>query len=271
MTIADDMTNDRPALGGAAALRALHVPGDPLVLPNAWDAASARIVAAAGFPAVATGSAAVASALGYDDGEAAPSAEMLAAIARIVRAVAVPVTADLERGYGLTPAELVERLAATGAVGCNLEDSDPRTGEMIDVAEQTAFLAAVRSAASAAGVDLVINARVDVHHRGSGSPAERLAEAVRRGREYLAAGADCVYPISVSEPADIGALAEGIGGPVNIMFRPGAPSLAELAGLGVARVSFGPGLHRAAQEHTARLVAAIREGRSPYGPEFSGR
>ncbi|MFG1755844.1 isocitrate lyase/PEP mutase family protein [Streptosporangium sandarakinum] len=271
MTIAEDTTNDRPAPGRAAALRALHVPGDPLVLPNVWDAASARIVAAAGFPAVATGSAAVAPVLGYDDGETAPAAEMLAATARIVRAVAVPVTADLERGYGLAPAELVERLAATGAAGCNLEDSDPRTGEMIDAAEQAVFLAAVRSAASAAGVDLVINARVDVYHHGSGSPAERLAEAVRRGREYLAAGADCVYPISVSEPADIGALAEGIGGPINIMFRPGTPSLAELAGLGVARVSFGPGLHRAAQEHTARLVAAIREGRSPYDPEFSGR
>ncbi|GAA2702527.1 hypothetical protein GCM10010429_07610 [Micromonospora olivasterospora] len=116
----------------ADTLCTLHKPGDPLVLPNAWDAGSARAVAAAGFPAVATSSSAVAESLGYADGEATPVDEMLAAVARIARAVPVPVTADLERGYGLRPTELVERLLSAGAVGCNLEDSDPCTRALYD-------------------------------------------------------------------------------------------------------------------------------------------
>ncbi|MFF5205740.1 isocitrate lyase/phosphoenolpyruvate mutase family protein [Streptosporangium sp. NPDC000396] len=264
----DDATNTT-ASEKATALRALHVPGSPLVLPNVWDAASARTVEAAGFPAVATGSAAIAPVLGYDDGEATPVEEMLAAVGRIARSVRVPVTADMERGYGLKPAELVERLAATGAVGCNLEDSDPRTGEMVDAEEQAAFLAAVRAAADGAGIDLVINARVDVHLNGTGSPAGRLAESIRRGRLYLQAGADCVYPILVSEAGAIRTLAQEIDGPINVLFRRDTPSLGELAALGVARVSFGHGLHLAVQAYTAQMIAAIQAGRSPYAPETS--
>jgi 2-methylisocitrate lyase-like PEP mutase family enzyme len=184
----------------AATLRALHVPGDPLVLPNAWDAASARMVEAAGFPVVATSSFATARILGYDDGEAAPVEDVLAAAARIVRAVSLPVTVDFERGYGLAPAALVERFAATVAVGLNLEDSDPPTGEMIDAAEQADFSAAVRSAAVSAGVDLVINARTDSFLRPVGSPAEQLAASIDRGARYLTAAADCVYPIGAGSP-----------------------------------------------------------------------
>ncbi|GGO29694.1 carboxyvinyl-carboxyphosphonate phosphorylmutase [Microbispora rosea subsp. aerata] len=250
----------------AAALRALHVPGDPVVLPNAWDAASARAVEAAGFPAVATGSESVAAALGYEDGHDTPVDEMFAAVARITRVVTVPVTADVERGYGLEPAELVERIAAAGAVGCNLEDSDPPTGAMIDAAEQADFLAAVRAAADEAGTGLVINARVDTFMHGSGTPEERLAEAIDRGRRYLAAGADCVYPILASDPEVIGALAREIGGPINVFFRPGMPSIRDLAALGVARVSFGPGIHRAAQAFTARMLDAITRGDDPFPP-----
>ncbi|MCT9929710.1 isocitrate lyase/phosphoenolpyruvate mutase family protein [Planotetraspora sp. A-T 1434] len=253
--------NDR-----AAALRALHVPGSPLVLPNVWDAASARIVEAAGFPVVATGSAAVARVLGYADGHETPVEEMLAAIARIARAVGVPVTADIERGYGLEPAELVERLAATGAVGCNLEDSDPGTGSMLDPEEQAGFLAAVRAAATGAGIDLVVNARVDTFLHGEGTPGERVADALARGRRYLEAGADCVYPLWVTDADLIRTLAGEMGGPINVLFRPGTPSLQELAALGVARVSFGPGLHRAVQELTERMVADVADGRSPYPP-----
>src|SRR5438552_12019565 len=145
----------------ATTLRALHVPGAPLVLPNAWDAASARMVERAGFPVVATSSFATAGILGYDDGQAAPVGEVLAAAARIVRAVSLPVTIDFERGYRLAPDELVERFAATGAVGLNLEDSDPSSREMIDAVEQVDFLSAVRSAAVSADFDLVINARTD--------------------------------------------------------------------------------------------------------------
>ncbi|MEV4756109.1 isocitrate lyase/phosphoenolpyruvate mutase family protein [Micromonospora sp. NPDC049559] len=257
----------RSDIGRAGVLRALHRPGDPLVLPNAWDAGTARAVEAAGFPAVATSSAAVAESLGYADGEATPPGEMLAAVARVARAVAVPVTADLERGYGMAPTELVERLAATGAVGCNLEDSDPRTGELVDPQEQADFLAAVRAAADDAGVDLVLNARVDVYLAGgTGDPTERLAEAVRRARRYAAAGADCVYPIGATGPDDLRALVRDAGAPVNVLFRPGAPSLPQLAEFGVARVSFGGGLYRAARADHGRMLDAVRAGRDPYRP-----
>jgi 2-methylisocitrate lyase-like PEP mutase family enzyme len=228
----------------AAGLRALHVSGDPLVLANAWDAASARMVEAAGFAAVATTSNAIAATLGYEDGEAAPVGEMLAAAARIVRAVEVPVTVDFERGYGLAPTEVVEAIAATGAVGLNLEDSDPASGAMVEVAEQAEFLTAVRAAAQAAGVDLVINARTDSFLRSAGSSEEQLAASVERCDRYLAAGADCVYPIAVVDPDVIRALVGGIPGPVNVVYGRGALTLAGLADLGVARVSFGPALQR---------------------------
>ena len=170
----------------AAVLRALHVPGHPLVLPNSWDAASARMIEEAGFPAVATSSAAVAAALGWGDGEAAPVADMLAAAGRIARSVNVPVTVDFERGYGLKPAELVGRLAEAGVAGLNLEDSDPATGVMIDTARQADFLAAVRAAAQAASIDLVINARTDSFLRRAGTPQEQLAASVDRdGKLFL--------------------------------------------------------------------------------------
>lgn len=230
--------------GKAAVLRALHVAGTPVVLPNAWDAVSARMVEAAGFPAVATSSAATSQILGFEDGEAAPVQEVLDAARRVVQAVRVPVTVDFERGYGLAPAELVERFAATGAVGLNLEDSDPATGKLLSVGEQADFLAAVREAARSSDVDLVVNARTDAFLRGAGTPEEQLATTLERGRRYLEAGADCVYPIGVGDPAVIKVLAEGIPGPVNVAYGRGAHSLAELAALGVARITFGPMVQR---------------------------
>lgn len=228
----------------AATLRTLQVPGKPLVLPNAWDAASARMAESAGFPVVATSSFATATILGYEDGEAAPVEEVLSAAARIARAVSLPVTVDFERGYRLAPDELVERFVATGAVGLNLEDSDPASGKMIDAAEQADFLAAVRAEAVALGVDLVINARTDSFLSGAGSLEEQLGASIDRGVEYLTAGADCVYPIGIVDPDAVRALVEGIPGPVNIGYGQGQLSLAEFAGLGVARVSFGPMLQR---------------------------
>jgi 2-methylisocitrate lyase-like PEP mutase family enzyme len=241
----------------AQALRDLHVPGQPLVLPNAWDAASARLVEAAGFAAVATSSNAMADVLGYADGELAPVEDVLAAVARIVHAVGVPVTVDFERGYRLAPTELVERVVAAGAVGLNLEDSDPASGELIDVAAQAEFLAAVRGSAAAAGVDLVINARTDAFLRRVGSPEEQLAVSVDRGQRYLAAGADCVYPIGAAGSDVIRALVEGIPGPVNVGFSPGMPSLAGLAALGVARVSFGPRLQRSLYARFETMLSAV--------------
>ncbi len=267
---------DAAAAGRAQALRDLHRPGDPLILPNAWDVASARTVATAGFPAVATSSAAVAATLGYADGETTPAWEMLDAVARIAAGTGLPVTADLERGYRMPAPEFVERLAATGAVGCNLEDSDPRTGALVDAGAQADFLAAIRNAARQAHLDLVINARIDTFLPRTGTPATAgavLDEAVRRARLYLAAGADCVYPILATRPADIRALVDATGGAVNILSRratatgPGTPTLADLAGLGVCRISFGGGLHDAAQSYLGRMVTAIAAGADPYATD----
>src|SRR5207247_7377979 len=143
-------------------LRALHVPGTPLVLPNAWDAASARAVVAGGFPVVATTSGGVAEALGYEDGERAPAAEMFAAAARIARSVDVPVSVDAESGYGLPPDELVSTLLDAGVAGCNLEDTDHKSGGLTQRDRYADRLAAIRHAATAQAYGLLINARVDV-------------------------------------------------------------------------------------------------------------
>jgi 2-methylisocitrate lyase-like PEP mutase family enzyme len=235
----------------AAALRALHVAGDPLMLANAWDAGSARLVEQAGFAAVATTSSGVADALGYEDGERTPAEEMLAAVARVARAVELPVTADMEAGYGLEGGELAQRVAAAGAVGLNLEDSDHAAHPALVPAERHA----TRIAEVKRGADLVLNARVDVHLRGGAT-----AEALERARAYHAAGADCVYPIGITDEATIAAFVE-LGMPVNILLRPGAPTVARLAELGVARISLGHFLHAEMMEAFARRLAQLSPGR----------
>ncbi|MFG2438307.1 isocitrate lyase/phosphoenolpyruvate mutase family protein [Streptomyces sp. NPDC048508] len=237
-------------MSGVERFRALHhgrVPDDPLVLPGPWDAASARVFADAGFPALATPSAGVAASLGYADGQT-PAAEMFAAVARIARAVDVPVSADVEGGYGLAPKELVERLLEAGAVGCNLEDSEG--GALKDAEQHAAWLAEVRSAAAD---QLFVNARVDVFEYGDGDP-ERVIE---RAALYVSAGADCVYPIGA--PAGVlPLLRAGIRGPLNVFARlDGAPA-AELGELGATRVTFGPGLQRSAARALADVAAELR-------------
>jgi 2-methylisocitrate lyase-like PEP mutase family enzyme len=238
-------------------LRLLHHGDQMLILPNVWDAASATIVAEAGFPVIATASAAITAMLGYPDGEKAPWPEMFAAAGRIARAVSVPVTVDAEAGYGLRPRELVDRLLDIGAAGCNLEDTNHRTGGLVDAGAHAERLAAIRVAADDAGVPIVINARTDVFLPPSGIPVpERVAEAIRRGRRYLEAGADCVYPIGVGDQRDIAALVADLPGPVNANTRPSGPDLAELRELGVARVSYGPRLYR---EALANLKTTVQE------------
>jgi 2-methylisocitrate lyase-like PEP mutase family enzyme len=231
----------------AAALRALHVPGTPLILPNAWDAGSAKLVAGAGFPVVATTSSGVAEALGFEDGELAPPDQVLGVVASITRAVDVPVTADMESGYGLAPAELAAALAAAGAAGLNYEDTDhARHPELRPVAEQAERIAAVKAAA-----DLVLNARIDVHISG-----RTTEEGLERARAYLDAGADCVYPIGITDPATIERYVQ-LGGAVNVLLSPDQLPVEALAGLGVARISLGHYLHAAAmdaaQERLVRL------------------
>lgn len=255
------MTRTNPRLQrNAAQLREMHRPGRPLVLPNVWDAASARAVQEAGFSAVATGSAAVADSLGFADHEGAPASEMLAAAARIAGAVTVPVTADAEAGYGLEAAELVELLLDAGVSGCNLEDTDHRSGALVDPAAQAEFLAAVRSAARTAAVDLVINARVDVFLHPAQDRGARIDDAVRRSRRYLVAGADCVYPILAIDEQDIIELLSGIDGPVNLLCNPKGPTVRRLAELGAARVSFGASLYRAVHSSFSSMLTRISEG-----------
>jgi 2-methylisocitrate lyase-like PEP mutase family enzyme len=248
----------------AEALRALHHGPQALVLPNAWDAASARAVVDAGFPVIATTSSGMAKSLGWADGEETPLDEMFAAIARITRVVDVPVTADVEGGYGLNPEQLVGRLLTAGAVGCNVEDSDHGGDAVIhDAKRQADYLAAMRVAARDAGVDIVINARIDVFIREFGEPGDRVAETLRRAAAYRVAGADCVFPIGISDEDEIRAVVTGAALPVNVWVRPGMPSLARLRELGVARISFGGGLHRGALEDLRRRLTAIRSGDSP--------
>jgi 2-methylisocitrate lyase-like PEP mutase family enzyme len=234
------------------AFRALHhdrAPGDALVLPGPWDAGSARAFAEAGFPALATPSAGVAAALGYEDGHT-PADEMFAAVARIVRSVDVPVSADVEGGYGLPPKELVARILDTGAVGCNLEDSDSATQGLKDPRLHADWLAEVRAAA---GDRLFINARVDSFIRKVGDPEE----AITRARLYVAAGADCVFPMAVP-PERLPLLRAEIEGPINVVPMPGGVPVAELAALGATRITFGPVLHWRAMAAVGEIAREIR-------------
>jgi 2-methylisocitrate lyase-like PEP mutase family enzyme len=229
----------------ADTLRQLHLKPPILVLPNAWDVASAKQLAALpACRALATSSAAVARSLGWEDGEQAPVEEMLRANERIAGAVDVPVTGDLEHGYG-DPVGTARHAWGAGLVGINFEDS---TGDgQVPLHEQAAMIAAIREAVP----ELVINARVDVFVRKSGG----VDEAVERGNAYLAAGADCVYPIACPVAA-VADLARRIEGPINVLVIPGLPEPYELQNLGVARMTWGSGLATVAYAEAVRIAAA---------------
>lgn len=256
----------------AEALRRLHVPGRPLLLLNAWDAATARLAEQAGAPAVATSSAAAANALGYRDGEHIGRERMLGAVAAIAGAVTVPVTADMEAGYGDEPADAAATargVIGAGAVGLNLEDTaggDPST--LLPVERFLAKVAAVRDVAATAGVPLVLNARTDVFLGEIGAPADRLDHAIERGRAYLAAGADCVFVPGLADPPSIAAIVEALAGRVSVLATASSPPLHELGGLGVARVSVGSGPYRAALA-LMRGVAEAAYGRGDLAPLFA--
>jgi len=232
---------DRQAqLERVARFRALHDRRRVLLLPNAWDAGSARMLAGLGFDAIATTSGGVAWSLGYADGEAAPLAEVVAAIERVVRVTPLPVSADFEAGYGATPEALAASVRAvidTGVAGLNLEDG-VRHESLRDIDDAARRIAAARGAARDMGVPIFVNARIDTWIVGGGaSVTERIGETLRRARAYLAAGADGIYPIALADPAAIARLCAEIDAPVNVGARAGLPDLAHLGRLGVARVS----------------------------------
>jgi len=214
-------------------------------------------VVAAGFPVVATTSGGVAATLGYEDHEGAPAEEMLAAAARIVRSVDVPVTVDAEAGYGMAPGDLVDALFSVGAAGCNLEDTDHSSDRLVDAVRHADWPAAVRSAATDRGYGLVINARVDVFLADRGAQPQRalLDEAVTRARSYRAGGVDCVFPILLHDRDTITEFVDAVEAPVNILALPQAPPIARLAELGVARISYGSSIHRRAMEELATFLA----------------
>jgi 2-methylisocitrate lyase-like PEP mutase family enzyme len=250
----------------AQTLRELHKPGEPVILANAWDVRSAKAVEDAGFPAVATTSSAISLALGYEDGQKTPADEMFAAVGRIAHGVDVPVTADLEAGYGLPASEVVDRMIEAGVVGLNYEDTDhdgdgPRS--LVDAETQARRVAELREAATAAGLDIVINARADPYLLGMD---DALDECLRRGRLYRDAGADCIFTAGVKEEADIERIVGELDCPINVLLMPGVPEPARLAELGVARISAGGGLAHAVMRSHQRKLESLRAGHHYWDP-----
>lgn len=257
MASGDDVDKERQA-EAARSFLARHHASPVLLLPNAWDAMSARIFAAAGFDYLATTSAGVAWALGYSDGEIAPWGEVAAATARIVRAAGVPVTADIEAGYGQTPEAVgshVAEIIRAGVVGVNLEDS--HEGSIRDVEDATARLQAAREAARKEGVPIVINARCDIFHRQHGEESVRFDATVARCKAYLAAGADCVYPFGLRDPDLISAFVKAIAAPVNVTGRPGLPNAAAFERMGVARITIASAPTLVTMDAIGKLAADL--------------
>ena len=245
----------------AEALRALHSAGRPLLLPNAWDVASARIIEECGFPAIATTSAGIAFSLGYPDGQRISRDEMLDAVARIARAVKVPITADVESGYGDRPehaAQTARAVVEAGAVGMNLEDATGDSARpLAELSLQLERIHAVREASGSLNVPLVLNARTDVYLLQVGDPATRYDEALRRLGAFREAGADCVFVPGLRDAPTIGRLVSDLRYPVNILAGPGSLSVPELSRLGVARISLGSGPMRATLGLLRRLAEEL--------------
>ncbi len=247
----------------AEAFRELHGGPRILVLPNAWDAISARVFEAAGFPAVGTTSAGVANVLGYTDGQFAPRDEVLFMVRRIAGTVQIPVTADIEAGYGADSVEEVVKtvrgVLEAGAVGINLEDCAYGATELVDAGLQIEKIGAVRALGESVGVPIVINARTDAFHLLDLSGPQQFGLAVERANAYRKAGADSLFVPFLTESATIGELVKAIDGPLNILAMPGTPPISALAVLGVARVSVGSGPHRATVALTRRIAEELRD------------
>jgi len=246
----------------AVQFRQLHRGPGTLLLPNVWDVASARVIEEAGFSAIATTSAGIAFSLGYPDGQHIPRDEMFARIARIARAVKVPVTADIEGGYGPAPedaARTTRELIQAGAVGMNLEDaSGERDQPLIDLQLAVEKIKAARAAASELHVPVVVNARTDVYLLSVGDPQGRYSEALQRLLAYRDAGADCVFAPGLKDVETISRLVKDVQCPLNILAVAGTPPVTELERLGVARVSLGSGPMRATLGLLRRLAEELK-------------
>jgi 2-methylisocitrate lyase-like PEP mutase family enzyme len=246
----------------AASFRVLHSGREILLLPNVWDVASARLIEESGFKAAATSSAGIAFSLGYPDGQRISREQMLAVIARIAKAVRVPVTADVEAGYGKSPEDAgrtARAVVEAGAVGMNLEDAIADSPSvLVELPLQLEKIRAVREMASRLRVPLVLNARTDMYLLQIGDPAERYDETVRRLSAFREAGADCVFAPGLRDAPTIGRLVADLKCPINILAGPGSPSVPELSKLGVARVSLGSATMRATVGCLRRIAQELK-------------
>ncbi len=248
----------------ADRLRNLHHSGKPLLLINAWDAVSARIVESLGFEAVATTSAGIAWAEGFPDGEQISRERMLSRVAVVAQAVDVPVTADLEGGYGPTVRDAQETARGAidaGAVGLNFEDAAPGGSSLLGIEEQAARIGALQNEGDKLGVPLVINARTDVYLADIGdNDAWRLKETIERGKRYLEAGADCFFVPGVVDESTISSIVSAVRGPINVLAGAKTPSLKRLGELGVARVSLGSGAMSYVLAELRDIAQGLRDG-----------
>ena len=248
----------------AEAFRKMHHQSDSiLVLANAWDVPSARIFQQTGFPAIGTTSAGIAVSYGYPDGQSIGRDKMLEVVARIVKSVSIPVTADVEAGYGETLTEIADtatRVIATGAIGLNIEDSikGPEKG-LYNVQTQMRKIETIRKVAELLEVPLVINARTDALLVGPGDNQRKIKDVIERGRAYMKAGADCVFPVGAIDMKTISEIVSQLDSPVNILANPGVPSVAELKRIGVKRVSVGSGVERATLGLVKRIALELRD------------
>jgi len=245
----------------AEALLSLHTDGGLLVLPNIWDPIGARILASKGYPAVATASAAVSASLGYEDGEKINRSTLIDVLGRIARSVDVPVTADIETGYGESLSELeltARQVIESGVVGVNIEDSLGKGAGLRAVDEQCRRISTLRQIADSQGAHLVINARVDSFVAPSfGNGRQAMEEAVMRARAYAEAGADCIYPIGPGDEATVRMLRDRIESPINILGSPTAAPLSVLREIGINRVSFGPFVFRSCLRKFVDIVEGL--------------
>ncbi len=247
----------------ALEFRNMHRSGDIFVLPNAWDVPSARIFEQAGFAAIGTTSAGIAISLGYPGGQKITRDEMLQVVARIARSVSVPVTADIEAGYGDTTisiADTARGVISAGGIGLNIEDSTKEAEKRLyDIGTQAKKITVIRKVAELLDVPLVINARTDALLVPKGDKATRLKEAIARGNAYREAGADCVFPVGAIDAQTISEIVRNVGCPVNILATNDVPPVTELKRLGVRRVSVGSGPARATLGLVKRIATELRE------------